>query len=169
MLSVFAARPSILMRSWESILLSSKLLCCREPKSTRSSLQRSKRNSTWSRATSSLICCLFRALTRLLLHSTYSFWSCSIDKSLLETLTGNHFPDSVDTYAVARNVEDISAAKLTPILPDQASLELKKHSSWMTSSSSSSVSWIHPIFHQNRKERKKSILLKQTCDFLGVS
>uniref|UniRef100_H3C494 Vitellogenin 2 n=1 Tax=Tetraodon nigroviridis TaxID=99883 RepID=H3C494_TETNG len=44
----------------------------------------------------------------------------------------------VDTYAVARNVEDISAAKLTPILPDQASLELKKHSSWMTSSSSSS-------------------------------
>lgn len=75
-----------------------------------------------------------------IVSATYVIYSVMYyQKLLLETLTGNYLSDSVDTYAVARNVEDISAAKMAPIFPNQISLDPKEESSSMRSSSSITV------------------------------
>lgn len=69
------------------------------------------------------------------------------------TLTGNPLPGRFETYAVARNVEDLAAAKMTPIVPNHINLEMKKSSQKI----SSDVSLIHHLFHKKVKKRQKHL------------
>lgn len=108
----------------------------------------------------------YPAISKIVSASYVIYSIMSYQKLFLSTLTGNHFSNSINTYAVVRNKEDVPAERLTPLFPNQIGLELKEDVSWMTLASSDYVRRIHHIFHP-KKKKEKHIIDTNLVIFLG--
>ena len=64
-------------------------------------------------------------------------------------MTKLFFSNSVETLAVARNIEDLAAAKITPIIPDKVLQPISREILKSKIASSASASWVsfkHCVF-----------------------